>query len=232
MRRAARAFWRWLTSMRTALILLLLLAVAAVPGLGAARSATSASRTSTPTCATTRQLGPWLDRLWFFDVYASPWFSAIYLLLFVSLVGCLVPRLRQHLAQPRRARRRTPRPGWTGCRTRRGRAGDRDAGDAAAAIRGGAARASGGARSCASHDDGTVTVAAEKGYLKETGNLLFHFALLALLVGVALGRGTAGTATGWSWPATDYGVLQHRCSSTTSTGSGPRSAPATCRRSA
>ena len=35
--------------------------------------------------------------------------------------------------------------------------------------------------------DGTVTVAAEKGYLKETGNLLFHFALLALLIGVALG---------------------------------------------
>ena len=30
--RTARAFWRWLTSMRTALILLLLLAIAAVPG--------------------------------------------------------------------------------------------------------------------------------------------------------------------------------------------------------
>ena len=45
-----------------------------------------------------------------------------------------------------------------------------------------------------------VTVSAEKGYLKETGNLLFHFALLAVLVGVALGlAGTAGTATGcWS----------------------------------
>jgi len=37
------------------------------------------------------------------------------------------------------------------------------------------------------HDDGTVTVSAEKGYLKETGNLAFHFALLGLLVGVALG---------------------------------------------
>ena len=34
---------------------------------------------------------------------------------------------------------------------------------------------------------GRRTVAAEKGYLKETGNLLFHFALLALLIGVALG---------------------------------------------
>ena len=35
--------------------------------------------------------------------------------------------------------------------------------------------------------DGTVTVSAEKGYLKETGNLLFHFALIAVLIGVALG---------------------------------------------
>jgi cytochrome c biogenesis protein len=35
--------------------------------------------------------------------------------------------------------------------------------------------------------DGGVTVSAEKGYLKETGNLLFHFALLALLIGVAYG---------------------------------------------
>jgi cytochrome c biogenesis protein len=32
-----------------------------------------------------------------------------------------------------------------------------------------------------------VTVSAEKGYVKETGNLVFHFALLALLIGVATG---------------------------------------------
>ncbi len=32
-----------------------------------------------------------------------------------------------------------------------------------------------------------MTVSAEKGYIKETGNLLFHFALLALLIGVAYG---------------------------------------------
>jgi cytochrome c biogenesis protein len=38
-----------------------------------------------------------------------------------------------------------------------------------------------------SHEDGTVTVSAEKGYLKETGNLLMHTAMVAVLVGVALG---------------------------------------------
>src|SRR5207248_10804580 len=31
------------------------------------------------------------------------------------------------------------------------------------------------------------TVAAEKGYLHETGNLLFHASLLVLLIGIALG---------------------------------------------
>src|SRR5207237_983538 len=41
-----------------------------------------------------RALAPWLDRIGAFDVFASVWFSAIYLLLFTSLVGCLVPRLR------------------------------------------------------------------------------------------------------------------------------------------
>ncbi len=37
-------------------------------------------------------------------------------------------------------------------------------------------------------DGGVVTVAAEKGYLRETGNLIFHAALVVLLVGVALGK--------------------------------------------
>jgi cytochrome c biogenesis protein len=37
-------------------------------------------------------------------------------------------------------------------------------------------------------EDGSFTVSAEKGYLKETGNLLFHFALLAVLIGVGFGH--------------------------------------------
>jgi cytochrome c biogenesis protein len=36
--------------------------------------------------------------------------------------------------------------------------------------------------------DGGWTVSAEKGHLKETGNLLFHFALLAVLIGVGFGH--------------------------------------------
>ena len=40
--------------------------------------------------------GPTLDRLGFFDVYGSAWFAAVYILLFVSLVGCVIPRMGQH----------------------------------------------------------------------------------------------------------------------------------------
>jgi cytochrome c biogenesis protein len=35
--------------------------------------------------------------------------------------------------------------------------------------------------------DGTASLSAEKGYLRETGNLLFHVSLVVLLVGIALG---------------------------------------------
>ena len=90
-----RRWWRQLTSMRTALVLLFLLAVAAVPGsvlpqrnLGEEKVV--AYRAENP------QLARWLERLGMFEVYASPWFAAIYLLLMTSLVGCLLPRLREH----------------------------------------------------------------------------------------------------------------------------------------
>src|SRR5205085_11837099 len=49
-------------------------------------------------------IGPWLDRLQAFEVFSSFWFTAIYALLFVSLVGCLTPRLLEHI----RSLRATP----------------------------------------------------------------------------------------------------------------------------
>jgi len=95
--------WRQLTSMRIALILLLLLAVAAIPG------SLFPQRNQNP--LQVRQYfidnpatAPWLDRFSLFEVYSSPWFSAIYLLLFISLIGCVLPRSFEHLkaigAQP------------------------------------------------------------------------------------------------------------------------------------
>nr|WP_201766704.1 MULTISPECIES: cytochrome c biogenesis protein ResB [Micromonospora] len=185
----ARRWWRQLTSMRTALVLLFLLAVAAVPGsvlpqrnLGVEK--VDAYRAANP------ELSRWLDRLGFFDVYSSPWFGAIYLLLFTSLVGVLPPRLREHVAALRRRPPPAPRhfrrlPAHTGV-------GQSALAPAEAAVRVRGLLRSRRFRVAVRADGDEVTVAAEKGYLKETGNLAFHLALLALLAGVAYGYG-------WGW---------------------------------
>ena len=91
-----RWFWRQLTSMRTALFLLLLLALAAVPG------SVYPQRSADPNGVRLYfdrdpQTATVLDSLQLFDVYTSVWFSAIYILLFVSLIGCVVPRTKVHL---------------------------------------------------------------------------------------------------------------------------------------
>ena len=87
--------WRQLTSMRTALVLLFLLALAAVPGSVFPQRGSSTGDVGSYLAQHPR-LGPVLDRLGMFDVFGSPWFSAIYILLFVSLTGCVVPRSFQH----------------------------------------------------------------------------------------------------------------------------------------
>ncbi len=77
--------------MRTALVLLFLLALAAVPG-GALLPQRSLNAGKVDEYITARPiLGPIFDRLELFDVFASFWFTAVYVLLMVSLVGCLIP---------------------------------------------------------------------------------------------------------------------------------------------
>ena len=174
-----RAAWRQLTSMRTALLLLFLLALASVPGGFVPQTSLNPVevqqyREDHP------DLAPVLDALWLFDVFASPWFSAVYLLLFVSLVGCLVPRIRLHAralrtrppALPRTLARLPVSQRWE-------TAADPDEVLAAArrVLRGRRWRT-------VRRADG---VSAEKGYLRETGNLVFHLSLVGLLIGVALG---------------------------------------------
>ena len=100
--------WRQLTSMRTALFLLLLLAIGAIPGSTFPQRSIDPART-TAWIADHPTAGPVLDRLGFFEVYASPWFAAIYLLLFVSLIGCVLPRTRILWHQVRSAPPRAPR---------------------------------------------------------------------------------------------------------------------------
>jgi cytochrome c biogenesis protein len=176
----ARWAWRQLTSMRVALVLLFLLALAAVPG-----SLLPQRAVDPVAVAEFRRehpgLAPWLDRLSLFDVFSSPWFSAVYLLLFLSLLGCLVPRSRQYWRALRSQPSAPPRnfgrlPGQRRFETDAPLAAVLAA--AEAALRRERFR-------LATHD---AAVSAEKGYLRETGNLLFHFALLFVLVGVAIGH--------------------------------------------
>ena len=185
----SRWIWRQLTSMRIALYLLLLLAIAAIPG------SLFPQRTSDPNgvvqyFSNSPDLAPTVDALGLFGVYSSPWFSAIYLLLFVSLIGCVIPRTRHHAAAmvqaPPRTPRRLDRMSVHHTRTlnkeRRSPAALADA--AQALLR----RA--GYRVVTYPDvGGRVSVAAERGYLRESGNLLFHVALVGVLLAVGIGGG-------------------------------------------
>src|SRR4029077_2057547 len=128
-------------------------------------------------------IGPWLDRLQAFEVFSSFWFTAIYVLLFISLVGCLTPRLIEHA----RSLRATPvaAPRNLGRLPKHHTAEVSGDPDAVAAIVTSHLR---GWRRTDCKDGDAVEISAEKGYLREFGNIVFHFSLLGLLVAVAAGK--------------------------------------------
>jgi cytochrome c biogenesis protein len=189
--------WRQLTSMRTALVLLLLLAIAAVPGsIVPQRSADPNGVTQY--YADNPDLAPVLDNLQLFDVYTSAWFSAIYILLFVSLIGCVIPRTKHHVKALRARPPRTP--------ARLNRLDDHreevielaSGVDAAAAAErvvqvAGAQLKKAGYRIERYDSHGMLSVSAERGYARETGNLVFHSALVGVLVAVGVGGGLTYT---------------------------------------
>jgi cytochrome c biogenesis protein len=182
--RTARLLWRRLISMRTALVLLFLLALAAVPGSLLPQRPLNPVKVQAY-LAGHGAWGRFLDRIGAFDVFGSIWFSAVYLLLFISLIGCLVPRItvyaRALRAKPIKAPRnldrlaehgrlvsalppaavadrvnRLLRPRW---------------------------------RTIVRHEDrAMIALSAEKGYSREAGNLLFHVSLLLALVLIAGGK--------------------------------------------
>jgi len=171
--------WRQLTSMRTALVLLFLLALASVPGTVLPQQSLAPSEVSGYLIAHP-SLGRVMQRLDLFNVFGSPWYAAIYVLLFISLVGCVLPRSRIHLravrARPPKAPARFSRlPESTTWVSATPPEGVTTA--AAAVLRRGRWRV----------DTAGTSVAAEKGYLRETGNLLFHCSLVLLMLGVGFG---------------------------------------------
>ncbi len=181
--------WRQLTSMRTALILLFLLALGSIPGSVLPQQGTDPGAVQ-QYYASHPGLAPWLNHLGLFNVFAAPWFAAIYLLLFASLVGCVVPRTFRLVGAARTPPPRAPRnlarlPHSSSYPSalppaaavgRGGRGARRAAVPAAAVGRG------------RPGPDGTGHwVSAEKGYLREVGNLLFHLSLLGVLLSIAAG---------------------------------------------
>ncbi|GAA4891155.1 cytochrome c biogenesis protein ResB [Tessaracoccus lubricantis] len=170
--------WAWgqLTSMRTALLLLFLLAIASIPG-----SIIPQRNTEPIEVIDFKAANPGLDRilepLGFYDIYTSAVFSAVYLLLFASLIGCIIPRVGKYWRAVRKPPPRLP------ARVERlpvalsGSLTDAD---------GAMARAEAWLRAKRYRtrvgDDG---VSAERGYLREFGNLTFHLSLVAVLAGLA-----------------------------------------------
>ena len=90
-----RWLWRWLTSMRTALVLLFLLALGAIPGALLPQRSLNADKVD-EYIANNGRVGEIYDKLQLYDVFSSVWFTAIYVLLFVSLIGCILPRSWEH----------------------------------------------------------------------------------------------------------------------------------------
>lgn len=176
-----RFVWRQLTSMRTALVLLLLLALAAVPG------SLVPQRTSDPNGVLQYSVRDpegfrILDALGVFSTFSSPWFSAIYLLLFISLIGCILPRTKHHLEALRARPPKTPvrlqrLVGYTSSTT------EASAEEAVAAAR---TVLRGQGYRVERYGD---SISAERGYLRETGNLVFHASLVGVLAAVAIGGG-------------------------------------------
>lgn len=180
-----RNTWRALTSMGTALVLLFLLALGAIPGALLPQRSLNAGKVD-EYLATHRVIGPWLNRMQAFDVFSSFWFTAIYVLLFVSLVGCLTPRMIEHA----RSLRATPVAAPRNLARLPKHAAAEVAGDPADlnALANTIAGRLRGWRTAIRHEGEVVEVSAEKGYLREFGNIVFHFSLLGLLVAVAVGK--------------------------------------------
>ena len=181
--------------MRTALVLLVVLAAASILGSLFPQEGLSPQRvdqyfTDHPA------LAPVLERLGLFDVFGSAWYMAIYLALLGALVACLVPRTR---ALWRVLRSRPPRGGDLARYRTRARfstpAAPAEAMDAARRVL---------RRHRYRLADHEGQLAGEKGYLREAASMLFHVSLLVMLIGLAYGkgygyRGQAAIVEGETW---------------------------------
>ena len=176
--------WRQLTSMRIALVLLFLLSLAAIPGSILPQTPVNPSQV-TQFFTSHKTWAPILNAVDLFNVFESPWFGAIYGLLFISLIGCIVPRSWAHFKAMRTAPPAAPRnlkrlPVHASFTTHA---------EAEEVLKLATKRLkSRRFKAVRGEDRSGGWISAEKGYLRETGNLLFHLSLIGLLIGVAVGH--------------------------------------------
>ncbi|MFW6597605.1 cytochrome c biogenesis protein ResB [Propionibacteriaceae bacterium Y2011] len=214
LRATLRYWWNQLTSMRTALILLFCLALAAIPGSIVPQRSVSPIQVE-DFIEANPGLGEFYDRIGMFDVFSSVWFSSIYLLLFVSLIGCILPRVMVYAkavrAEPVRTPARLTRLPVHQVVARRTETGDGTDAENGAEVddtddvleRAAEHLRSRRFRVAVRGDN----LSAERGYLREAGNLVFHLSLVLLLIGVAIGtlygyRGSAIVVVGNSFSNT------------------------------
>jgi len=170
-----RWMWRQLTSMRTALLLLLLLGLASIPGSIFPQRSQNPMKVQQYFSANPT-LAHWMDKFQLFSVYGSPWFAAIYILLFISLIGCVLPRTFDHLKKIGAKPPLTPKflekmEAFTVVEG----VGSLDTAEKWLKRHRFRVRRE------------STSISAEKGYSRETGNLLFHLSLILILLAVAVG---------------------------------------------
>lgn len=181
-----RKAWHWLTSMRTALALLFLLALAAIPGSLLPQRDLNESNV-TDFIESHGKVAEIYDKLQLFDVFSSIWFQAIFILLMISLVGCIIPRSWEHYKAWKTPPTRAPKyldkmplhaeghsehspeeiEEATRKQLKKWRVSETSAEDDRAGLK---------------------SFSAERGYARELCNLIFHVALVAILLTVAAGR--------------------------------------------
>lgn len=178
--------WNWLTSMRTALALLFLLALAAIPGSLLPQRQLNQSNVD-DYIAQNGKVAEIYDKLQLFDVFSSGWFTAIFVLLTISLVGCILPRSWDHYkawkTPPTRAPRFLEKMPLSATGT-----SERDFDDVQARAKQMLRKWRVSEYQPEQDRAGVYSLSAERGYARELMNLIFHIGLVAMLVAVAAGR--------------------------------------------
>nr|WP_120490962.1 cytochrome c biogenesis protein ResB [Corynebacterium lactis] len=184
-RRPFQQVWHWLTSMRTALILLFILAFAAIPGALLPQRSLNKDKVD-QYLAANGTTGKIFDKLQLFDVFSSFWFIAVVVLLLISLVGCIIPRTIDHYhamkTPPAKAPLRLSRLPHSDEATV-----DMPVDEVAARVRKRLGKWFLTETPAEEDRAKALSFSAEKGYLREFGNLVFHLGLAVLIVVVGWG---------------------------------------------